>query len=174
MMENSSGTLQKLNSYKMKKALFTIMACSISLMAAAQFSDTTLTSLNWKFFDVGTKSARFTLPADTVDVADNDTVVFNFPVMLSTVFIARVTIQSDSLVDLLPEDPVDGNLLIESGPTSDGPWNVEKTIALDYSDTVIVDDFSVRDLYMRAKYIIIDGAGVVRTWITMKPSSISE
>lgn len=150
-----------------KLILLSILAC-ISLTASAQYSDTTLTRANWQNYRIGADTYRFQLPADTVDSAENDTVTISFPQIFSSLFLAKFTVSSDTLVDTIPADPLSAVMLIETAPTPNGPWTTEKSKTIDSSITPITDTFYLRDLYMRVRYIATDGEGRVRAWITLK------
>lgn len=155
----------------MKKTIFTILLSAVSLMAIAQYSDTTLTSLNWKFMEVGNKSALFTIPPDTMTSSSPDTGWIHFPVVFTSLMMARVSVDSDTLHDMLPEgDPFVGFLYVDTAPTSIGPWENAGQFQADTSPgNTYAYSFYVKDLFVRAYYLRQDGEGLIKSWITMKP-----
>lgn len=153
----------------MKKIFLLLITCTLVHLATAQ-QDTTLTYVNWKQHATGTNSWLFTMPVDTFDATSaNDTLYVTIPHIFSTGFagqlVARHTNVSGSSV---------GSIVVQSAPTSLGPWSTAATIAIAHNALEPTPvNFVVRNLMLRVLIVGDVGIGVPRGWLTLKPASIN-
>lgn len=162
----------------------------ISAVSFAQTVDTTVTSADYQWYQVDTKTWTFQTPADTlsaksgstqdtvvVGVGDTlfydypDTVIINFPHNFGTGFVGAATVNMD---DIQTFTDLTGTFAIQTAQCETCRWTTEVSTALPAVTATTRVMFEVRNIKMRCLIIATGGFGTADAEITLKPASITK